>query len=244
MQPKWPAATRLCACTLTGIDSSASWLQIYICGGCSEASWQWGALSFTLSSREWGALPDMPGIHAFGASASVGQTVYVMGGSTTGSQEDWSTCVIRWVPCVDLVLQCCPPCEAESCFLQRTGSTAAGWPARQLPAATSAAPEPALIECALLCMTWHGNLICCSRALQILHCMLCACSRPSGVLCTPRLTCFICLHSCDTAAPSPSWVTRAPMQAARGSLAAAAVHNTIYTMGGGAGQQHLSVCEG
>lgn len=58
----------------------------------------------------------------------------------------------------------------------------------------------------------------------------------------PSLTCFICLCSCDTAAPS-SWVIRAPMQVARGSLAAAVLHNTIYTMGGGAGQQHLSVCE-
>ena len=101
-----PATSRLGTWTAIEVDSSAAWLQIYICGGCSDASWQWGALSCTPSSGEWGALPDMPGIHAFGASASVGQTVYVMGGSTTGSQEDWSASVIRWVPCVAHVLLC------------------------------------------------------------------------------------------------------------------------------------------
>ena len=135
--------------------------------------------------------------------------------------------------------RCCwaDPHLRLNCFLLRGPACRP----HQLPSARSAAPVPMLVKCALL---WYGNVICCSRALQILHSMLRACSPPSGILCTPRLTCFVCLRSCDTAAPSPSWVTRAPMQAARGSLAAAVVHNTIYTMGGGVGQQHLSVCEG
>ena len=144
-----------------------------------------------------------------------------------------------------MLLTCCcaDPQVRLSCFCLRMGTTA-GWPALSAASCAECCTCSMLMRCALLCMAWDGNFICCSRALQMLHSMLHACLQPSGILCMPRLTSFICWRSCDTAAPSPSWVTRAPMQAARGGLAAAVVHNTIYTMGGVAGQQHLSVCEG